>query len=300
MATPSSQARVLVTGLSGFTGQYVAAALEASGFAVLGRPPADISYDLRDPASLQRLIELTQPDYVVHLAAVSFVAHGSATDMYAVNAVGTDNLLRALASSAPSVAKVLVASSANVYGNATDLPITELTPTAPVNHYACSKLAMEYLARTWMDKLPLVIVRPFNYTGVGQDENFLVPKLVGHFVRRLPVVELGNIDVERDFSDVRSVAEAYVRLLAQAPAGETFNLCSGQSTSLRWILEHLTALTGHSIEVSVNPGLVRSNEIQRMVGSRAHAEERVGALEWIDFHSTLAWMCREWPANPSG
>ena len=117
-------------------------------------------------------------------------------------------------------------------------PITEATRPAPVNHYAASKLAMEWMAA---DLLPTdfrsCMTRPFNYTGVGQTESFLVPKLVAHFAQRRPHVELGNLDVVRDFSDVRAVAQAYVRLLtADVPEGVT-NLCSGVGRSLRWVVD---------------------------------------------------------------
>ena len=101
------------------------------------------------------------------------------------NAVGTTHLLDAIASLQSVPRRVVVASSANVYGNSTVEPITEATPPAPVNHYAASKMAMEAMARTYVDRLPLVITRPFNYTGVGgQVDHFLVPKLVAHFAER--------------------------------------------------------------------------------------------------------------------
>ena len=111
----------------------------------------------------------------------------------------------------------MLASTSQVYGNPSDDPVTEDTITTPINHYACSKLAMELMARNWFDRLPILITRPFNYTGRGQDQRFLLPKLIDHFRRRAAVIHLGNLDVERDFLDVRSVADIYVRLL-ESPA----------------------------------------------------------------------------------
>jgi nucleoside-diphosphate-sugar epimerase len=149
---------------------------------------------------------------------------------------------------------------------------------------------MEYMARLWMDKLPITITRPFNYTGLGQGENFLLPKIVSHFKRRADRLELGNLDVERDFSDVRTVVEAYVRLLEYAPAGQTFNVCSGKAHSLRDVLAMVAQLSGHQLEVQVNPAFVRANEVKRLTGNAAKLQTCVGVLPAIPLHDTLAWM----------
>ncbi len=286
-------ARVLVTGMQGFTGPYVGRALEAAGHEVVGTD-AWPEFDLRKPETLTAALRSARPDHVIHLAGLSSVTHGDAAELYVVNAVGTGHLLRAIAEAAPGVRKVLLASSANVYGNvAGGEPIDEATPPAPVNHYACSKLAMEFIARTWFDRLPIVIARPFNYTGPGQTEAFLIPKLVAHHALRRPVLELGNIDVERDFSDVRMVADAYVRLLASDAAGTVVNICSGEGRSLRSVLAELQAITGHRPEIRVAPNLVRRAEVHRLVGSDARLRAIVGPLGYRDFLGTLRWMVEE-------
>jgi GDP-6-deoxy-D-talose 4-dehydrogenase len=297
VASRSDAARVLVTGCSGFTGRYVAEALAGAGHAVIDAEHAGPNFDLTQPATVRAVLDETRPDYVIHLAALSFVGHSDATAFYAVNVVGTTNLLEALAASKLQPRRVVIASSANVYGNAKVEPITEATPPAPVNHYAASKLAMELMVRTYTDRLPIVMTRPFNYTGVGQSINFLVPKLVAHFAQRRPFIELGNLEVVRDFSDVRAVAQAYLHLLtAEVPQGVT-NLCSGVGRSLRWVLDQLTELSGHSLEIRVNPEFVRASEVHRLIGSASRMEGALGTLPHREFRETLAWMLAAPPTS---
>jgi nucleoside-diphosphate-sugar epimerase len=188
---------------------------------------------------------------------------------------------------------VLVASSANVYGNATAGIIAETQAPCPVNHYAVSKLAMEHMVRTWCDRMPIVITRPFNYTGVGQAPHFLVPKIVSHFVQRAPLIELGNLDVERDFSDVRMVANVYRRLLECDCAGEIVNVCSGRPYSLRAILGMMQEIAGYEIEVRVNPAFVRQSEVKILIGSVEKLHSLVGELRITPLEETLRWMAGE-------
>lgn len=289
--------RVLITGANGFTGRYVAAELARHGWEVWGtgshEDPDESRYrraDLTDADGLRDVIDEVQPDAVVHLAAIAFVGHGDTAAFYAVNLIGTRNLLSALAVCKKRPGCVLLASSANVYGNSSEGVLSEAAPLNPANDYAVSKLAMEYMARLWMDKLPLVIARPFNYTGVGQAESFLLPKIVGHFRRKAAVIELGNLDVSRDFSDVRAVAQAYRRLLETCPKGATVNVCSGQSHSLREVLLLAEKITGHSLRVEVNPAFVRDNEVKTLRGDAARLRSYIGDWETQPLEDTLRWM----------
>lgn len=304
----SEMPTALITGVAGFTGEYLTRDLLALGYQVVGLDQsvgltvdnllatsacADVSVcrcDLLDRVALGQAVQAIAPDVVVHLAAISFVAHGDVDAIYRINVVGTRNLLEALASLDKKPSAVLLASSANIYGNAMVSPIDEATMPNPANDYAVSKLAMEYMARLWFDRLPIVIVRPFNYTGVGQSPQFLLPKIVDHFQRRESIIELGNLDVERDFSDVRFVSQAYCRLLQVAPAGQVFNICSGNVYSLKEILRMMCEIAGYKIEVRVNPAFVRSNEVLRLEGSHRRLFDVVGALPVIPLHETLAWM----------
>jgi nucleoside-diphosphate-sugar epimerase len=281
--------RVWVSGAGGFTGRYLMPALQRAGFDAVAAP-ALAAFDLRDAAAVEAEIARARPDYVIHLAAVSFVAHGRAADFYEVNTVGTEVLLQALARSGRALRKIVLASSANIYGNAQREPVTEDTPPAPLNHYAASKLAMEHLARIWYDRLPIVITRPFNYTGVGQTPQFLVPKLAQAFARRVPRLQLGNLEVVRDFSDVRMVVEAYCRILTSELVATEINICSGVGRALLWIVDTLRALSGHAPRIEVDPALVRAAELRRLIGSNERLVAAVGPLPHSDFEATLRWM----------
>ncbi|MFZ6735354.1 GDP-mannose 4,6-dehydratase [Undibacterium sp. Ji42W] len=289
--------RALITGIKGFTGRYLAQELKEAGYQVFGTthgaeaPGQDnFAVDLGDKQRLAALVAEIQPDVVAHLAAISFVAHGDAAEIYRVNVVGTRNLLEALASLDKKPKAVLVASSANIYGNTRTEVIAESEPAQPANDYGVSKLAMEHVARLWMDKLPIIVTRPFNYTGVGQTENFLLPKIIHHYRRKASDIELGNLDVARDFSDVRTVAKAYARLLEQAPAGQTFNICSGTAYTLRSVLQMASELAGYEIKVHVNPAFVRANEVHKLMGDGHRLQACVGELPVIGLRDTLAWM----------
>lgn len=251
--------------------------------------------NLMDPAALEQDLERAAPDAVVHLAAISFVGHANPSAFYEVNVIGTLNLLQALTHLQRPPRNILLSSSANIYGNAETSPISEDQTPAPINHYATSKLAMECMSETYSDKLPLFFVRPFNYTGPGQADSFIIPKLVRHFARRELVIELGNLDVEREFNDVRFVCEAYLRLLEKERPNEVFNICSGQPLRLKSIIEMLSALTGHTPEIRVNPAFVRANEILRLCGDPAKLQRTIGDLPMGPLSDTLSWMLKEFP-----
>ena len=294
--------RTLVTGAAGFTGRYLTSLLAGRGHEVHGlvhhapdAPIVDSSAmhvaDLADHRAIADVVAKVRPDHVVHLAAITFVGHDDIEEMYRANVVGTRHLLEALSRLDATPTSVLLASSANIYGNARGGVLDETMRPAPANDYGVSKVAAEYVAQLYASKLPLTIVRPFNYTGRHQSETFLIPKIVAHARRRAPVIELGNLDVARDFSDVRSVVEAYARLLeTPQAAGETFNICSGRAVSLREIIDMVSAISGHHFDVRTNPALVRANEVRILLGSANKLESVIGDLRRIPLEETLQWM----------
>lgn len=288
---------LLVTGAAGFTGRHLLRAATARGYHCIGlRRHGDAAIteaahceavDLLDAGRLLEVLRAHRPDYIAHLAAVSFVAHGDLSELYQSNLIGTLNLLQAAREA--DVGRVLLASSANLYGNCRSLPITEGTAVAPVNHYGVSKWAMEQAAALFAE-VPQIVVRPFNYTGAGQAEHFLIPKLVAAFRRRDARIELGNLDVARDFSDVRDVVEAYLRLLEHDGPQPLYNVCSGTATPLSAVIAQLQQLAGYQIEVSVNPAFVRADEIKTLYGDPALLESSIGDFRRYTLAQTLKWM----------
>lgn len=258
MKTP----KLLITGAKGFTGIYLSEAAQEAGFQTIA-----LSANLNDMEALEQEVLEIKPDYVAHLAGISFVASKDHEAFYRVHALGTSNLLQALAKLQSAPKKILLASSATVYGNSANHLSTEDQALAPIDHYATSKVAMEEMAKTFFKRLPIVIARPFNYTGPGQKGNFLIPKLVDHFAQKKSFIELGNLNIEREFNDVHMICEAYLKLLELGNAGEIYNVCSGQARSLQFVLDTLKEITGHDIEIRVNPDFVRASEVHRMVGS---------------------------------
>ena len=282
--------------MAGFTGHYLSKALIHADYEVHGvgsTPCEDTNYhqlDLSDIDAMRTLVAQIQPTVVVHLAAIAFVGHADAEAFYRVNLIGTHNLLSVLAQTAPHLECVLLVSSANIYGNCNEGVLHESQTPAPENDYAVSKLAMEHMAKLWLSKLPIVTVRPFNYTGVGQSEQFLLSKIVSHFKRKEKHIELGNLDVWRDFSDVRAVVAAYVGLIKAKPIGQVFNVCSGQATSLHQVLAMVEELAGYAIEVVVNPAFVRPNEVKELIGSADRLKTVMPHWQTIPLRETLAWM----------
>lgn len=293
--------KILVTGLNGFTGHYVKNIFEKNGYEVIGllqesdvvddENDNSIICDITNYEALHKSLSEVELHGVIHLAALSFVAHDKPLEFYAVNTIGTENLLRVLKETQKNLQKVVLASSSNVYGQrGGEMAIKESDPMQPISHYAISKAAMEYVAHTFFDFLPIVIMRPFNYTGVGQSERFLIPKIVSHYKKKMESIELGNIDVERDFLDVRDVAGYYFELFESDAKSESFNLCSGKTYSIKDIMRLMDEIAGYEIKIEINPDFVRSNEIKILKGDREKLDKLSIAKEKYDLADTLKWM----------
>ncbi|RVT41022.1 NAD-dependent epimerase/dehydratase family protein [Sphingobium algorifonticola] len=294
--------KTLITGISGFTGHYLSERLQRDGHEVHGivrehghakDVPAHVVHvcDLLDYEALSGIISRVEPDYIVHLAAIAFVGHDDLQEMYLTNIIGTRTLLEVCARQPKIPQKILIASSANVYGKSNSGILNEDALIEPANDYGVTKLAVENIARIFSERLPIIVVRPFNYTGVGQSESFLIPKIIKHVRDRSPIIELGNLDVARDFSDVRSVVDAYARLLnASYAVNGVFNICSSNPVTLRELVALACNVGLHDMQIAINQAFVRVNEVPVLYGDKSRLESVIGPLDVPPLRDTLRWM----------
>ena len=253
-----SSKHVFITGIEGFTGRYLERYLLGLGYEVSGgalRPsaPHHVRLDLLDKDSIKAAFS-AKFDHIIHLAAVSFAMAGPA-EIKNANEIGTLNLLDAL--NAVKFKKAIFASSASVYGGG-DAPMSESSALNPQSVYAESKIYMEeQIAKSG---LPFIIARPFNYTGAGQSENFLIPKIVRHFKDKASIIKLGNLTPKREYNDINDVARIYAQLLELETDGEIFNIGSGKAYSIEQILQILRRLSGRDIAIQSDAKFIRAND----------------------------------------
>ncbi|MDP9019005.1 MAG: GDP-mannose 4,6-dehydratase [Candidatus Eremiobacteraeota bacterium] len=286
--------RALVTGANGFVGRYLRERLAEHGYDVVsaGRQHelSDVVLELRDQAGIMQAVESAQPDVVFHLAAQTFVpsAHEDPVDTYETNVMGTARLLHALGRyrrGRNSPVKVMYVSSAQVYGrgNALHGALGEEAPLVPVEPYAASKAAAEKvcLAAQYSFGLDVVIARAFNHIGPGQDARFVVSSFaqqLAHIVRggEQPLIEVGNLEAERDFLDVRDVVEAYITLAEHGSGGNAYNVCSGQPIKVKSILRMLILEANVPVEVREDPEKMRPIDVPQFFGDN----QKLRALGW--------------------
>ncbi len=302
----------LVTGASGFVGPYVVRELQGTGWEVwtLDRSgPAcegaqSVRADLGDEEQVRSALRQANPDVVIHLAAQSSVPASFKDPVRTLsnNLLGTAHLLYAGAELDPQP-RVLVVGSAEEYGRVRpeDMPIRETQPLAPVSPYGVSKAAQSLLALSLRAShgLPTVVLRPFNHTGPAQRPDFVVPSFARQIARieaglDTPVLRVGNLDAKRDFTDVRDIARAYVTAVTQAAAGEVYNLGSGRSVSMRWVLEELLRRSGAEVSVETDPERMTPAGVPELRTDPAKFHEATGWVPRIPLEQTLEDVLNYW------
>jgi GDP-4-dehydro-6-deoxy-D-mannose reductase len=286
--------RVLVTGATGFVGRHLLEALRAGEhvpIAVGGphEPAPALALELLDADAVRRVVDAAAPDAIVHLAGQAFVPQSFADPLgtLAVNAGGTAHVLeaaRAYRDRVHAPLRVLIVSSAEVYGvqRPDRMPLDETAVVRPANAYAASKLAAEAFALAWQRSygLDVVVARPFNHIGPGQDVRFVVAS----FARQLAeiaagaprVMRVGNLEAQRDFLDVRDVVAAYLRLVANGRSGEVYNICSGRTVAIREVLRQLITIARVPVEVRDDPERMRSSDLPILSGDATKLRAETG------------------------
>jgi GDP-4-dehydro-6-deoxy-D-mannose reductase len=292
--------KLLLVGGTGFVGSHMAQ--HCSGrydIVTTGR-----GVDVCNPNQLCDLISRVKPDDVVHFAAITTLKESfeNPRATYDINFSGTLNVLMALHESSFS-GRFLFVSSSEVYGRLSDgdLPVCESRPVRPLNPYAVAKIAAEALCYQWSqtEQFKIIIARPFNHIGPGQSERFAI----ADFGRQMamiklglmePIIQVGDIDATRDFTDVRDIAAAYEKLLDYGQSGEIYNVCSGDERSVRSLIERMCQLASVSVEIKTDSQRVRTNEQRRVFGNNSKLIKATGWSNLYSIDQTLKDIVDDW------
>lgn len=298
--------KLLVTGLNGFVGCHLQALL-ASTPSGPWQLLASKSHDLLDCASLDIWLADECPDAVIHLAGQTFVpeAFRDPQRTLEVNLLGTLNLLQALKRRGFS-GTFLYVSSGDVYGQVaeSDLPVVETLPPRPRNPYAVSKVAAELLCQQWSYSEPwrIIVARPFNHIGPGQGESFVIPSMARQLIRvrqglQPAQLDVGDVDVTRDFLDVRDVLQAYFALLEHGRSGEIYNVCSGLELRVRDLIMQMASLAAVQVELVQDASRMRLSEQRRVVGCSEKLQKETGWKPSVSITETLQSVLSDWAAR---
>ncbi len=306
--------RCLVTGASGFVGPHLVARLTGAGHEVWTTDRADgmggerhIRADLLDVAAVVALVDAARPDWIFHLAGLSSVAYSFAhpQEVLHVNLTGTCNVLEAMRAKAPQ-ARIVVVGSAEEYGavDREHQPIAETAPLRPQSPYAVSKAAQGMLALQYAAShgLNVVLVRSFNHSGPGQSDRFVLPG----FARQIaaierggqpPLLRVGNLDVWRDFLDVRDVVRAYALLAEHGEPATVYNVCRGEAARIGDLLDGLIRRARVPLRSEVDPERWRPSDLPVLAGDPARLHARTGWQPEYAIDTTLDDIMADWRAR---
>ncbi len=312
--------RILITGITGFVGTWLARHLvedlHQTGVHGLVRRESDrrgleglesalvlLEGDLTDDASLVRVVQSVRPELVFHLAASSTVASSwsTPTELMEVNVVGQVKLFETLRT-VDLAPVVVVAGSGEVYGRTGGKgPVDESAPLKPVSPYAVSKAAQDLLAYQYYAAygLPAIRLRLFNHTGPGRPDRFVASSFARQLAEieaglRPPLLEVGNLDAVRDFTDVRDVVRAYWLAARGGRPGAVYNVCSGRPVAIREVLDRLLALSDVPVDVRMDPGRLRQAEVAVLYGDPGRFHAATGWQPEIPLEKTLEDLLEYW------
>jgi len=323
MKEASDKMKALVTGISGFVGSHMAELLLQQGVEVVGtiRNRSRMNHiesivkelhlvecELRDPFSVETLIQSEKPDYIFHLAAQSFVptSWNSPMDTIANNIAGQLNLFEAVRRyDVP--ARIQIACSSEEYGHVEshEAPIRETNSLRPLSPYAISKVAQDYLGYQYYKSYGLHVVRTrtFNHTGPRRGEQFVTSnfaKQIADIEKGLkpPVIHVGNLEAKRDFTDVRDVVRAYWLALEKGVPGEAYNIASGTCWSIGDMLQLLLSFSQIAIEIRQDPARMRPSDVELLLGNYDSFHQATGWKPEIPFERTMEDLLNYWRSQP--
>lgn len=309
--------RIFITGATGFAGSHLVERLLAEGHEVFALVHAATSHqelpthprlvsvvgDLLEVGSLQTAVAQARPDVVYHLAGQAYPARSwqNPALTFAVNTNGTANVLEAVV--AYGLPRTVIVTSAEIYGRVRtkELPLTEHTIPRPRHPYGVSKVAAGQLVPLYWERyrLPVIEARPFNHIGPRQALGFVVPDFASQLAaikcQQQPAkMKVGNLDAQRDFTDVRDVVRAYTLLAEKGHPGEAYLICSGQPVSIHYLLSTLMERVGVAVDVEYDPARMRSSDVPCLYGSHAKLYKHTGWRPEIHLRQSLAEALQEW------
>ncbi|MFK7694090.1 GDP-mannose 4,6-dehydratase [Paenibacillus sp. HJGM_3] len=313
--------KALVTGISGFVGSHMAEFLLERDIEVVGtirmRSRMDhiknlkdvqlVECELRDPFSVEKLIQEAKPDLIFHLAAQSFVptSWNSPMDTIYNNIAGQVNIMEAVRHINLDC-KIQVACSSEQYGHVEpdEVPIKETNPLRPLSPYAVSKVAQDYLGYQYYKSYGLHIIptRTFNHTGPRRGENFVTSNFAKQIAeiekgKKPPILYVGNLQAKRDFTDVRDVVRAYHLALEKGEPGTTYNIASGTCYTIQEMLNLLLSFSSIQIEIQEDPARLRPSDVEILLGDYTKFHERTGWKPEIPFDQTMKDLLDYWRAR---
>lgn len=311
--------KALITGISGFVGSYLAELLLEKGFEVHGsirwRSKRDNivhlgdkihlhECDIKDASSIRKTIFESKPRYIFHLAAQSFVYTSWAApgETLMTNIQGQLNVLETMRD-IDWDCRCLAIGSSEEYGKVREdeLPITEENPLRPMSPYGVSKVAQDLLAYQYHESfgLDLVRTRAFNHTGPRRGEVFVTSNFAKQIAeieagKREPLIMVGNLEAQRDFSDVRDVVKAYLLAIEKCTSGEVYNICSGHAVRIQELLDRLIEIADVAVEVKQDPSRMRPSDVMVLRGSAEKFKKATGWSPEIPFEKTLRDLLDFW------